>query len=189
MECVICARRERREIHEGSVGGYVYEDAHWYAYHAPVERAVLGQLFLVSRRHYLDFTQMTIAEASSYGQVLGRLSAALSRVVEAVRGSNSETGGRLLEFGGTEYMVRGRGYARSISDFENTVLTASENGKRAAAGRVQPTHCKRGHEFTEANTMWKQGGPRSPGPVRRCRACHYAYGRAYRARRKEHRHG
>lgn len=52
----------------------------------------------------------------------------ISRVVEAVRGSNSETGGRLLEFGGTEYMVRGRGYARSISDFENTVLTASENG-------------------------------------------------------------
>src|ERR1700739_3128564 len=53
---------------------------------------------------------------------------AISRVVEAVRGSNSETGGRLLEFGGTEYMVRGRGYARSISDFENTVLTASDSG-------------------------------------------------------------
>src|ERR1700739_4493566 len=52
----------------------------------------------------------------------------ISRVVEAVRGSNSETGGRLLEFGGTEYMVRGRGYARSISDFENTVLTASDSG-------------------------------------------------------------
>jgi Cu(I)/Ag(I) efflux system membrane protein CusA/SilA len=52
----------------------------------------------------------------------------ISRVVEAVRGSNSETGGRLLEFGGTEYMVRGRGYARSIRDFEDTVLTASENG-------------------------------------------------------------
>lgn len=52
----------------------------------------------------------------------------IGRVVEAVRGSNSETGGRLLEFGGTEYMVRGRGYARSISDFENTVLTASEDG-------------------------------------------------------------
>ncbi len=52
----------------------------------------------------------------------------ISRVVEAVRGGNSEVGGRLLEFGGTEYMVRGRGYAQSISDFENIVLTASENG-------------------------------------------------------------
>jgi Cu(I)/Ag(I) efflux system membrane protein CusA/SilA len=52
----------------------------------------------------------------------------IARVVEAVRGGNAETGGRLIEFGGTEYMVRGRGYARSIQDFENIVLTASETG-------------------------------------------------------------
>ncbi|PYP90867.1 MAG: CusA/CzcA family heavy metal efflux RND transporter [Candidatus Angelobacter sp. Gp1-AA117] len=50
----------------------------------------------------------------------------LSRVVEAVRAGNSEVGGRLLEFGGTEYMVRGRGYAKSLHDFENIVLTAGE---------------------------------------------------------------
>jgi Cu(I)/Ag(I) efflux system membrane protein CusA/SilA len=37
-------------------------------------------------------------------------------------------GGRLLEFGGTEYMVRGRGYAKSVRDFEDIVLVASENG-------------------------------------------------------------
>ncbi len=35
----------------------------------------------------------------------------IRRVVEAVRSGNEEVGGRLLEFGGTEYMVRGRGYA------------------------------------------------------------------------------
>ena len=29
----------------------------------------------------------------------------VSRVVEAVRGSNNDVGGRLIEFGGTEYMV------------------------------------------------------------------------------------
>jgi copper/silver efflux system protein len=52
----------------------------------------------------------------------------INQVVEAVRGGNSEAGGRLLEFGGTEYMVRGRGYAQSIEDFENIALTASENG-------------------------------------------------------------
>jgi Cu(I)/Ag(I) efflux system membrane protein CusA/SilA len=50
------------------------------------------------------------------------------RVIEAVRGGNAEVGGRLVEFGGTEYMVRGRGYARSIGDFEEIVLAASENG-------------------------------------------------------------
>ena len=52
----------------------------------------------------------------------------ISRVVKAVQGGNKEVGGRLIEFGGTEYMVRGRGYARSIQDFENIVLTASEDG-------------------------------------------------------------
>jgi Cu(I)/Ag(I) efflux system membrane protein CusA/SilA len=52
----------------------------------------------------------------------------IQRVVEAVRGGNIETGGRLVEFGGTEYMVRGRGYARSIADFESIVVSASESG-------------------------------------------------------------
>jgi Cu(I)/Ag(I) efflux system membrane protein CusA/SilA len=52
----------------------------------------------------------------------------ISRVVEAVRGGNSEAGGRLIEFGGTEYMVRGRGYARSIREIEDIAVAASENG-------------------------------------------------------------
>lgn len=52
----------------------------------------------------------------------------VSRVVEAVRGGNSEVGGRLLEFGGTEYMVRGRGYAKSIGDFENIFLAENSDG-------------------------------------------------------------
>ncbi len=52
----------------------------------------------------------------------------ISRVVEAVRGGNSESGGRMIEFGGSEYMVRGRGYAKSASDIEDIVLSASANG-------------------------------------------------------------
>ncbi len=52
----------------------------------------------------------------------------LSRVVDAVRNGNVEAGGRLIEFGGTEYMVRGRGYATSLDDFANIVLAATENG-------------------------------------------------------------
>jgi Cu(I)/Ag(I) efflux system membrane protein CusA/SilA len=52
----------------------------------------------------------------------------INRVVDAVRGGNSDVGGRLIEFGGTEYMVRGIGYAKSIRDIEEIVLVASENG-------------------------------------------------------------
>jgi Cu(I)/Ag(I) efflux system membrane protein CusA/SilA len=54
----------------------------------------------------------------------------VSRVVEAVRGGNNESSGRLLEFGGTEYMVRGRGYARTIEDFANIPLSVSETGSQ-----------------------------------------------------------
>jgi copper/silver efflux system protein len=51
----------------------------------------------------------------------------ISGVANAVRASNSETGARLIEFGGAEYMIRGRGYVQSPQDLEETVL-ASENG-------------------------------------------------------------
>ena len=44
------------------------------------------------------------------------------RVVDALRTGNVESGGRLLEFGGTEYMVRGRGYVRSVQDLNDLVL-------------------------------------------------------------------
>jgi Cu(I)/Ag(I) efflux system membrane protein CusA/SilA len=54
----------------------------------------------------------------------------VSRVVEAVRSGNKESGGRLLEFGGTEYMVRGRGYARSIEDFANIPLSVTDDGSQ-----------------------------------------------------------
>ena len=46
-----------------------------------------------------------------------------SAVVESVRRSNVETGGRLLEFGGAEYMIRGRGYVKSARDLEEAVIT------------------------------------------------------------------
>lgn len=52
----------------------------------------------------------------------------LDEVIETIRKSNNEVGGRLLEFGGKEYMVRGRGYARKIEDFENIVVKATPGG-------------------------------------------------------------
>jgi len=52
----------------------------------------------------------------------------ISQVTEAVRQGNAEVGGRLLEFGGTEYNVRGRGYAKSTEDFGDIVVSASPAG-------------------------------------------------------------
>lgn len=52
----------------------------------------------------------------------------IAQVVSAVREGNNESSGRLLDFGGTEYMVRGRGYATSIHDFENIVVATAGDG-------------------------------------------------------------
>jgi len=52
----------------------------------------------------------------------------IMKVVEAVRSGNNDVGGRLVEFGGTEYMVRGRGYAKSVDDIGNIVLLSSKDG-------------------------------------------------------------
>ena len=52
----------------------------------------------------------------------------ITEVIRAVRAGNNETGGRLLEFTGAEYMVRGRGYARSIEDIENVVVGTDQKG-------------------------------------------------------------
>jgi Cu(I)/Ag(I) efflux system membrane protein CusA/SilA len=43
-------------------------------------------------------------------------------VVEAVRKGNNDVGGRLVEFSGREYMVRGRGYVHSLADLEKIVV-------------------------------------------------------------------
>jgi copper/silver efflux system protein len=51
----------------------------------------------------------------------------LDAVIQAVRRGNADVGGRLVEISGREYMVRGRGYVKSLADLEQLVLR-SEGG-------------------------------------------------------------
>ncbi len=46
----------------------------------------------------------------------------INQLVNAVRNGNTDTGGRVLEFSGTEYMVRGRGYVKNKDDIEKIVV-------------------------------------------------------------------
>jgi copper/silver efflux system protein len=52
----------------------------------------------------------------------------ISKVIEAVRAGNNDVGGRLVEMTGIEYMVRGRGYAKSVADIGEIVLARSDSG-------------------------------------------------------------
>ena len=59
----------------------------------------------------------------------------LMQVTDAVRKSNNEVGGRLIEWSGAEYMVRAHGYVRSKADLEQIVLK-SANGTPVRLGDV-----------------------------------------------------
>jgi len=52
----------------------------------------------------------------------------IAKVLDAVRAGNNDVGGRLVEMTGAEYMVRGRGYAKTVADIGDIVLARSENG-------------------------------------------------------------
>jgi Cu(I)/Ag(I) efflux system membrane protein CusA/SilA len=49
----------------------------------------------------------------------------IDRVIAAVRSGNGDVGGRLVELSGREYMVRGRGYVKSVDDLAQLSLGAA----------------------------------------------------------------
>ena len=57
-------------------------------------------------------------------------------VVQAIRASNNDVEGRLLEFSGREYMVRGRGYLTSLDDIAAVSLGADRRGTPVRVGDV-----------------------------------------------------
>jgi len=52
----------------------------------------------------------------------------LNKVIESVRMSNNDVGGRVVEATGREYVVRGKGYIKSIEDIENIVVAMNGRG-------------------------------------------------------------
>jgi len=64
----------------------------------------------------------------------------LSKVKHAIKRSNSDVGGRLIEMGETEYMVRGRGYIQSIRDLEMVPISVDEQGTPIFLKNVAQVH-------------------------------------------------
>ena len=50
----------------------------------------------------------------------------LGKVGEVIRTGNRDVGGRVIELAETEFVVRGRGYLRGVSDIENLVVKADK---------------------------------------------------------------
>jgi Cu(I)/Ag(I) efflux system membrane protein CusA/SilA len=60
----------------------------------------------------------------------------MTKVVEAVRMSNSDAGGRVLEMGGTEFVVRSRGRFANLDDIRGVSLGAGPGGTPVTVGDV-----------------------------------------------------
>jgi Cu(I)/Ag(I) efflux system membrane protein CusA/SilA len=60
----------------------------------------------------------------------------MMEVMEAIRTSNNEAGGRLIEWSGREYMVRARGYIQSTEALEDVMVKASRQGTPVLLGDV-----------------------------------------------------
>ena len=60
----------------------------------------------------------------------------ITKVAAAVRASNQDVGGRVLEMGGSEYVVRGRGRFQSLDDIRSVPLGTGPGGTPITVGDV-----------------------------------------------------
>src|SRR5215216_2769381 len=81
--CFICRKHNGEEA--TPPGGYIYEDEHWMVCHAPANLGRLGTLFIESKRHFLDYAEMTDEESASLGNVMRKIYSALRLHTEAER--------------------------------------------------------------------------------------------------------
>ncbi|MCB0220161.1 MAG: efflux RND transporter permease subunit, partial [Chrysiogenetes bacterium] len=64
----------------------------------------------------------------------------LKKVIDAVRDSNNDVGGRVLEVAGTEHMIRGRGYIKSVADLETIPVAATSEGTPVLVRDIGEVH-------------------------------------------------
>lgn len=80
----------------------------------------------------------------------------LSKVKMALKMSNNDVGGRLVEMGETEFMVRGLGYIRNVSDIENIPVATDGNGTPILIRNI--AHIQIGPELRRGIAEWNGKG-------------------------------
>ena len=93
-----------------------------------------------------------VAEVAPYGgfvkqyqieidpNALASFKISLDTVVAAVRKSNNDVGGRVVEWTGREYMVRGHGYVTAVGDLEQVAIGARPDGTPILVRDVARVH-------------------------------------------------
>ena len=81
--CFLCRKHNGQEA--TPPGGYIYEDEHWMICHAPGKLGPLGTLFIESKRHFLDYAEMTDEESATLGNVMRKIYHNLKSLTDAER--------------------------------------------------------------------------------------------------------
>jgi len=117
----------------------------WVFQYALIDKT--GKYSLADLRSFQDFklrpwleSVSGVAEVASIGgfekeyqitvdpHKLASYNITLKQIARAVRRSNNDIGGRVLEIAGHEHFIRGRGYIKSITDIKQIVVRSNKNG-------------------------------------------------------------
>jgi Cu(I)/Ag(I) efflux system membrane protein CusA/SilA len=87
----------------------------------------------------------------------------LKKVRMAIQQSNNDVGGKLIEMGETEFMVRGLGYIQSISDIESIVIGVNQKGTPVLLKNIANIHL--GPELRRGVLDWNGEGEAAGGII------------------------
>jgi Cu(I)/Ag(I) efflux system membrane protein CusA/SilA len=141
-----------------------------------------GQLDLAQLRALQDFTVRPalqavtgVAEVASIGgferqyqivvdpERLVGFGLTLTDVTRSVRDANAEVGARVLELAGREYVLRGRGYVKTLADLEQSVVAVGAGGTPIRLGDVASVRF--GPEIRRGAADWNGTGEAVGGIV------------------------
>ena len=80
----------------------------------------------------------------------------ITKVIDAVRQGNNDVGGRLVEFSGAEYMIRGRGYIKSAEDIGEIVVATNAAGVAVRVREI--AHITLGPDLRRGAADWNGQG-------------------------------
>lgn len=82
-KCFICRKQAGKE--DAPPGGYIHSGDHFAICHAPRNMGTAGTMIIESRRHFLDFGEMTTSEGASLTKLLRRLFPVIKQATRAER--------------------------------------------------------------------------------------------------------
>ncbi|MBU0464720.1 MAG: efflux RND transporter permease subunit [Proteobacteria bacterium] len=87
----------------------------------------------------------------------------IQKIKNAIKRSNSDVGGKLIEIGETEFMVRGLGYIKSVEDIKNIAVSFDEKGTPILLKDIANVHI--GPELRRGILEWNGEGEAAGGVV------------------------